>query len=181
MEKQVGKSKTDWFRICALFIAVVFSIVVGYWFQPMVANNSDAVNTVVTIFSILAGFLIAVITLVADPIMQQAKSWEELQELKGTIKRKLSRQNSLFVLYLLTLGAALLMFLVPAEMIATQKYLQMIFLSLATFVFIASFTLPGALMKIQLERYEAELEKTKPQVLKDAKKHAADAVKKMHH
>ena len=33
-------------------------------------------------------------------------------------------------------------------------------------------------MKIQMERYEAEMDATKPQVLKDAVKAAADAVKK---
>ena len=39
----------------------------GYRFQPMVSNNA---NTVVTIFSILAGFLIAVITFIAEPTLQ---------------------------------------------------------------------------------------------------------------
>lgn len=176
MKNKIGETKTDWWRLIKLLIAILFSAFIGFQFQPMVANNADAVNTVVTIFSILAGFLIAVITLIADPIMQQAKDWQELQLMKGTIRRKLFRQNSLFFLYLLTLGAALLMFLVPTEMCQIQRYLQMVFLGLATFVFLASFTLPGALMKIQLDRYEAALDETKPKVLKDAQKNAQDTI-----
>jgi hypothetical protein len=49
---------------------------------------------------------------------------------------------------------------------------------MVTFALLPSFDLPGSLMKIQMERYEAEMDATKPQVLKDAAKAAADAVKK---
>ena len=96
--------KTDWWRLGQLAVAVGVSAFIGYRFQPMVANNPDAVNTVVTIFSILAGFLIAVITFIAEPTLQQAKNWEELQHMKETVRRKLFRQKLLFFLYLLTLG-----------------------------------------------------------------------------
>ncbi|WP_236953181.1 hypothetical protein [Ketogulonicigenium vulgare] len=152
--------------------------VVGYYFQPMVANNTNAVNTVVTIFSILAGFLIAVITLIAEPTLKQAKSWQELQLMKHTVQRKLFRQKLLFFLYLITLGVALGTFLVPDAQAELRRWLEMVFLGLATFVFLASFDLPGSLMRIQMERYEAELDATKPQVLKDAAQAAVDAVKR---
>lgn len=141
----------------------------------MVADNTDAVNTVVTIFSILAGFLIAVITFVAEPTLQQARTWDELQRMKKTVRRKLNRQQLLFFLYLLTLGVALAMFLTPPDMLTVLKWLQIAFLGLATFVFLASFSLPGSLMKIQMERYEAALEDSRPKVLSDAKKAAEQA------
>jgi hypothetical protein len=159
----------DWSRTTKFVLALGASAFVGYWFQPSIANNSDAVNTVVTIFSILAGFLIAVITFIAEPTLQQAKDWQELQLMKGTIQRQLFRQKVLFFLYLVTLGTALAMFLVPKENTEVLWWLQTGFLGLATFVFLASFALPGSLMKIQMERYEAALEGTKPQVVKDAK------------
>jgi peptidoglycan/LPS O-acetylase OafA/YrhL len=175
----VAKSGShDWWRIGKLAGAVIVSVAVGYFFQPMVANNTDAVNTVVTIFSILAGFLIAVITLIAEPTLKQAKNWQELQLMKQTVERKLFRQKLLFFLYLITLGAALGTFLVPDAQTELRWWLETVFLSLATFVFLASFELPGSLMKIQMERYEAEMDATKPQVLKDAVKAAADAAKK---
>lgn len=169
-----GEAGTDWLRLGKLVVALGVSAAVGYMFHPMVANNPDAVNTVVTIFSILAGFLIAVITLIPDPTLKKAKNWTELQAMKKTVKRKLHRHNILFLLYLLTLGSALCLFLVPSGPTQFRGFLEMFFLGLATFVFLASFDLPGALMKIQMDRYEAEMEGTKPQVLKDAVKAAAE-------
>jgi uncharacterized membrane protein YfcA len=98
--------------------------------------------------------------------------------MKTTVQRKLFRQKLLFFLYLITLGVALGTFLVPDAQAELRRWLETVFLGLATFVFLASFDLPGSLMKIQMERYEAEMDATKPQVLKDAAKAAADAVKK---
>jgi hypothetical protein len=152
---------------------------VGYYFQPMVAHNADAVNTVVTIFSILAGFLIAVITLIAEPVLKQAKDWTELQAMKKTVERKLFRQKLLFFLYLVTLGVALGTFLVPDTQPCVQKWLEVGFLGLATFVFLASFELPGSLMRLQMERYEAEMEATKPKALKDAAAAAMEVRKRL--
>ena len=159
----------DWIRATKIVLAVIVSAFVGYWFQPSIANSPEAVNTVVTIFSILAGFLIAVITFIAEPTLSRAKDWQELQLMKATIQRQLFRQKALFFLYLVTLGIALAMFLVPKAHTETLWWLQTCFLGLATFVFLASFALPGSLTKIQMERYEAALESTKPKVLKDAK------------
>lgn len=167
--------KIDWWRLAKLAFALGVSAYVGHQFQPMVANNPDAVNTVVTIFSILAGFLIAVITFIAEPTLQQATNWEELQHMKDTVRRKLFRQKLLFFLYLLTLGVALAMYLTPPTMLEVLKILQTCFLGLATFVFLASFSLPGSLMKIQMERYEAALEDSRPKVITEAKKKAAKA------
>jgi len=167
--------QADWWRLTQLAGAFGVSGYVGFTFQPLVANNADAVNTVVMIFSILAGFLIAVITFIAEPTLKQAKDWEELQQMKKTVRRKLFRHKLLFFLYLLTLGLALAMYLTPQAMIDLLKWLQAIFLGLATFVFLASFSLPGSLMKIQMERYEAALETSRPKVVTDAKKAAEKA------
>jgi len=159
----------DWWRMVKLILALAISAFIGWRFQPMVSNNPDAVNTVVTIFSILAGFLIAVITFIAEPTLQAAKNWEELQKMKETVRRKLFRQKILFFLYLLTLGIALAMYLTPLTSCMILQCLQTAFLGLATFVFLASFSLPGSLMKIQMDRYEAALEGTRPKVVTDAK------------
>ena len=72
-----------------LLAGVAISAFIDVRFQPMISNNSDAVNTVVTIFSILGGFLIAVITFIAEPTLKQAKNWDELQHMKATIRRRI--------------------------------------------------------------------------------------------
>jgi len=45
----------------------LWGILLSYLGQPFIHGNQDAVNIIVTVFSILAGFLVAVITLVGDP------------------------------------------------------------------------------------------------------------------
>ncbi|MDQ0503690.1 hypothetical protein [Xanthobacter agilis] len=160
----------EWGRVAKIIVALVISCAVGYFFQPMVSKNKDAVNTVVTIFSILAGFLIALITLISEPTLRQAKDWRELQMMKNTIERKLLRQKILFFMYLLTLGVALSTFLIPDNFECARMWVESVFLALATFVFIASFGLPGSLMKIQMERYSAAMDETKPSILKDIDK-----------
>ena len=95
--------------------------------------------------------------------------------MKETVRRNLFRQKLLFFLYLLTLGIALAMYLTPPASIEVLKWLQMVFLALAAFVFLASFSLPGSLMKIQMERYEAALEETRPSVVTMAKEAAKEA------
>ena len=64
----------DWWRLAKLAIAPGVSGFIGYRFQPMVSNTPDAVNTVVTIFSILADFLVALITFIAEPTLKAAKN-----------------------------------------------------------------------------------------------------------
>lgn len=167
--------KVDSKRVLKLFLASAFSGFVGWNFRPMIAGNADAINTIVTIFSILAGFLIAVMTFIAEPVLRRARRWEDLQSMKKTVKRQLLRQKILFFLYLTTLGLALTMYLIPDGCLVIMKWSEILFLSLATFVFLASFTLPSSLINVQIERYEAALQDKRPKVLSDAIDRAKDA------
>ncbi|MFS8182953.1 hypothetical protein ACMG4P_15550 [Pseudovibrio denitrificans] len=154
-------------RAILLLLSALTSGCVGYWGQPLLVQNSNAVNTIVTVFSILAGFLIAVITFIAEPVMKNARNWEELQLMKSTVERQMTRHKILFFLYLVTLGLALSMFLLPASFVETLKWFQVVFLGLACFVFLLSFALPGSLMQLQMDKYEAALEDAKPKALKN--------------
>lgn len=159
------KIEVAWGRLLFLGAALVASGLTGWLGQPLISNNTDAINTIVTIFSILAGFLIAVITFIAEPALARAKDWQELQTLKPEVEKKLTRQSLLFVLYLATLGLALAMFLVPDDCRNVLVWFERIFLGLAVFIFLLSFTLPGSLMKIQMERYESILSNSAPKEL----------------
>tara|TARA_R110002012_G_scaffold321120_1_gene547470 strand:- start:2311 stop:2766 length:456 start_codon:yes stop_codon:yes gene_type:complete len=138
---------------------------VGYILQPKISNNKEAINIIVTIFSILAGFLIAVITFITEPAMKGANDWKELQLKKRNIRNQMTRHKLLFYCYLMTLGLALSIFIIPAEFIQVMIWVERVFLSLSTFVFIASFKLPGSLMDLQMARYEAELKDKRPNAL----------------
>lgn len=47
-------------------ISIVFGIAAGWFGQDLIHDNDDARDLIVTVFSILAGFLIAVMTLLGD-------------------------------------------------------------------------------------------------------------------
>jgi len=157
----------DWRRLAGLGLCMLLSALAGYFGQPLIAKNTDAINTVVTVFSILAGFLIALITLIAEPALHEAKDWKALQLYKSTLRRKLQRHQMLFYLYLITLGAALALFLVPESRVVLREWMERTFLALAVLVFLLSFALPSALSRLQMERYQAALDELKPSVLKD--------------
>jgi len=155
--------RVDWKRLFSLAALLLISGGAGYFLQPLISGNSDAVNTIVTIFSILAGFLIAVITFIGDPGI---RGWKELQIDKRAVEAKLRRHRMLFHLYLLTLGLALAMFLVPDTFCVAELWLERFFVGSATFVFLASFSLPGSLSALQMERYEVVLNSQLPQALR---------------
>lgn len=169
--KVVGRQfAVDWARLFILLTGVAVSLCAGYFLQPMISGNKEAINTIVTIFSILAGFLIAVITFIADPVIKGANGWQDLQLKKRNVRNKIFRHRLLFYFYLISLGLALAMFLLPSTFIKTTIWLERGFLTVSTFVFLASFKLPGSLMDLQMARYDAELEDKKPEVLKSPEK-----------
>jgi hypothetical protein len=158
----------DWTQVGLLLTAVALAALGGYFLQPLVTKNEAAINTVVTIFSILAGFLIAVITFIVEPALNGQKDWRELQANKRNVYSQLTRHRLLFYCYLFTLALALAMFLVPDTMPTLSLWLERVFVGLSIFVLMASFRLPGSLMNLQMARYQAELDEKTPQVVKDA-------------
>jgi len=153
----------NWSAIIGFFAVAAISVVSGFLLQPLVSENDEAINTVVTVFSILAGFLVAVITLIGDP---SRKGWQELQIKKDEVEAKLRKHRIIFYLYLVTLGLALAMFLVPDNLPQVRIWLERCFVGLAVFVFLISFTLPRSLSALQMDRYKAELDAQLPTTLK---------------
>lgn len=147
-----------WSRVSGLIFVICVSVSASYFLQPFVSNSEGFVDVVVTIFSILAGFLIAVITIVADPIMKRAKRPEQIKLMENSIEAKLIRHKALFYCYLMTLGAAMAMMLLPPKEIILTLWMERIFIGLAVFVFLASFALPNTLIRIQMDRIKADYE-----------------------
>ncbi|MGC9445490.1 hypothetical protein [Cereibacter johrii] len=164
--EQRKKPISKW-RVAAVLVAVAISITSAIFLQPLVSKNENAINTVVTIFSILAGFLVAVITFIGDP---GKAGWRELQLGKRQINAKLNIHRILFYLYLVTLGLAFAVFIIPPEYATTLLWLERFFVGLATFVFLTSFTLPSSLTKLQMERYTAALNDQLPEALRPSRK-----------
>ncbi|MBC2834058.1 hypothetical protein [Paragemmobacter straminiformis] len=163
MRTKRRKREFDWQLIAGLLLLIAISAVGSVFLQPLLAGKTDAINTIVTVFSILAGFLVAVITFIGEPSNQ---SWQEQQLSRRDVVARLSRHLWLFYFYLATLGLAMAMYVVPEGFPALTMWLQRLFAFFAIFVFGASFALPRSLLKLQLEKYDRGLQEKLPPVLK---------------
>lgn len=145
-------------KIITAVIAVLFSLVLTYYMQPFIHGNQDAINIIVTVFSILAGFLVAIITVVGDPSALPRGSWRAARLGSQLTYNRLTRKKWLFTLYLLTLALIFISVLLKGQCPSIEIWLERVYLFIAILAFFLSFQLPSALMKLQQERIEQEIE-----------------------
>ena len=152
--------------IIEITIAAVFSVMIGITFQPTAEGDFEVVRTVVTIISVLAGFLIASMVIVAKPAITYAKDGRELQLMKDSVYRMLLRFKLIFLLFIATLCLAL------AIRLSSDHYkwvLEMVFLSLSVFDLLISLKIPGILISMHMDIYDLEIEKHQPKIVHKAK------------
>lgn len=126
-------------------------------------GNTEAINLIVTVFSILAGFLIAVITLVGDPASLPSGSWRLGRLAAEPTYNRLIRYKWLFMVYLITLGLIFISMLFEGAFPKIQCYLEYLYLFFASFSCILSFMLPSSLIELQKERIEQEIDERRKQ------------------
>jgi len=130
-----------------------------------VHGNQEAVGVIVNVFSILAGFLVTIMTLLGEPMLFRGATWRSEAVKRSNVYRRLVRHKWLFVLYLLVLGLIFVSTLVTKKFPDhyTVHWIERIYLGLATFAFCLSLTLPTRLMNLQLDRFDELVEaKKKP-------------------
>lgn len=152
------KKTISFAKIRLAFLTAILSALVGYFAQPMVHSNDQAVNVIVTVFSVLAGFLVAIIAIVGDPALLPPGSWRAAELERDRLDNRIVRHKWLFIAYLLTLCLVFFALLVSKNMPELAIWLERIFLFFGTFSFILSLHLPNALMKVQRERIDAVIE-----------------------
>jgi hypothetical protein len=138
--------------VITIALALVAGGVGGYLGQPWIHENERAVNVIVTAFSILAGFLVAIMTILGDPSIYAGRQWRALELSRSSVHNRLWRQQWLFVLYLATLAAIFLDSMIKLP--ALSLWLERLYLGMAIAAFILSFRLPFTLMRIQMERHD---------------------------
>lgn len=141
-------------RVGYFIVSLIFGIIAGYQGQPLIHNNSQAINIIVTVFSVLAGFLVAIMTIIGEPGASFGKSWRACEKNRKNVFARLVRQKWMFYLYLSTLGIIFLTSLVKDISPVLTVWLERIYLGGATTAFLLSLGLPASLLNIQLERHE---------------------------
>lgn len=150
----------DWRRI-GLFAAItVVSAVIGWYGQPFVHGNDEARGVVVNVFSILAGFLITVMTLLGEPGLYRGRTWRSDAVRRSNVYQRLVRHKWLFISYLIVLALVFLTTIVakrePDGQLVTC--LEALYLGFAAFAFMYSLMLPSRLLNLQLARFDELVE-----------------------
>lgn len=140
---------------------IVFCAVIGglasYFGADYLRNSATALAAMIDIFSILAGVLVAVISIVGDPSMLLPGSWRLGYEHANEMQKKIANFSHLFFSYIISL------ILIVICMVVNDNYsngFDFFFSALAfssAFSFMLSIPLPYGLMAIQKERMREEI------------------------
>lgn len=145
-------------RMAMFFVAGVSGALSAWYLQPWVHGNYDAVEVLVTVFSILAGFLIAITTIMADPVARAPGSWRVASATRREVGKKLQRQKYLFYVYLATLLLIFVCTLAKDNWPSVVPLMERAYLFLGVFGFVLSFGLPTELVRMQTEAMDRIVE-----------------------
>lgn len=141
-----------WARVRYATLSAALAALLTPLLLPWYHGNNDARTVLVTVFSILAGFLVAVMAIVADDRSLAGRNWREDTFYLQSIRAQLTRHRLLFQLYLVILVLTFVDALHPhwAENIDLWMERVTIFLSIIGLMF--SFRLPEQLTRRHLDR-----------------------------
>lgn len=138
------------------------SALIAYFGQPFIHGNDKAVNIVVTVFTVFAGFLIAIITVLGDPSNMLPGDWKIAENERSRIDRRLIRHTWLFAAYLITIALIFMSSLVEKMAFPwvpdVLVWIERTYLWTGVFAFTLSMFLPKMLLDLQRERVDHEIE-----------------------
>ena len=144
---------------------VVFCLAAGacasFYGQPFVHDNADVVLIVTTVFTVFAGFLVAIIVILGDPALIPEGDWKIAEGRRDGIENTLIWHNYLFVFYLLTIALVFTSAVVKKAPISEdiKCWIDRAYLFFGVSAFLFSFALPPALQRIQMGRLDREIER----------------------
>ena len=141
-------------------IAVTALFVTGFFGEPVTWQNTNALNILATVFSVFAGFIIAIVTVLGNPTILYSGSWRMASAHRRQLRSKLRRQIALFYVYLsilgLTFASALLDNIEGCSLIA--DWVARIALSLGAGAFVWSFALPFSIFRASMDSLDEGVE-----------------------
>jgi MFS family permease len=149
-------------RLIYAAFSVVGAAVAAYYSQPAVKDNTDLILIIITVLTVFAGFLIAIISIIGDPIMIPEGSWRTSELGRDRMDDRLFWHIVLFSLYLLAIGllfvGVVLEKTLPIESL-WRVWIERSYLFLGILSFLLTFLLPSSLREMQRARYDAETER----------------------
>ena len=139
-------------RIIISIVVVFASGFASYYGQPLL--TPEITSLIVTVFSIMAGFIVAVIAIAGDASILTMGSWRLAQLYKPNMVKDMLFQKSLFMLYLCSLILIFVSYFVDQISSSYTKYVEYLYLFLAFISFVLSARLPSVLLDLQTRRID---------------------------
>jgi hypothetical protein len=149
-----------WFVLACLLGAAAVA-----WFgQPLAHDNSDAVLIIITVMTVFAGFLVAIIAVLGDPALLPAGSWRAAENEHDRAIGAILTHAWLFRVYLVAIAllfAGVLIDKAPdcEVRFEVKTWVERAYLFMGAFSFLLTLSLPGALTDFQQKRVKAEIER----------------------
>lgn len=158
MEKvNIPAGKISWRKVAYIVICIIVSVFFAWQFQPKYHDNSNALSVLVTVFSILAGFLVAVMAIVGSERALKGRHWRQDTFYLLHVKQDLQKHSALFYLYLLVLALSFLASLNLGWPEIVQIGVESVLLFLACLAMLISFSLPGQLTRRHISDLESAI------------------------
>ncbi|WP_291969645.1 hypothetical protein [Candidatus Symbiopectobacterium sp.] len=154
MSERVSKKK-----VLTFFLSIAISAAAAYYGQPSISDNSNAINVLVTMYSVLAGILIAIISVMGDPsVLDSGGSWRRAYLSSKLPKARLTRTKILFHIYLITLFLIFVSYLVPKVRYPQLRlWVEYFYVFFASMALILSFKLPSTITDVQRARLDKKI------------------------
>ncbi|MEA2951168.1 MAG: hypothetical protein QOJ96_688 [Alphaproteobacteria bacterium] len=149
-------------RALFIFGCLLGGAIAAYYGQPLAHENADSVLVIITVMTVFAGFLVAIITILGDPGMIPSGSWRVAELRRNNIEARLITHIWLFVFYLIAIGflfAGVLLHKAHGVSIEWKIWIERLYLFFGVSAFLLTFGLPIALLRFQLGRIDAEIER----------------------
>lgn len=150
-------SARAWYIIGTL----ILSLLAAYWGGMLLKGSDAARDGLINLFAILAGVLVAVISIIGDPSMLLPGNWRVGSEHADEMQKRIARFSHLFLIYIISL---VLLVLGAVVKDAQLVKLDAVFPALTFFCAwgaLLSIPLPYCLMAIQKERMKEEIKNRK--------------------
>jgi hypothetical protein len=159
MVRWKGKIRLVW----AAF-AVACGSLSAFYVQPIIHNNADANNLTVTVFTVFAGVVIALLTVIGDPALMPGHNWRSAEFAYRRADNQLIIQASLFFLYLFVIFLFLACYVLkglPFHPFTSrlEMRLEAVYCFFSAVSFVISFSLPLTMLRLQRKRLALEVER----------------------
>lgn len=151
-------------RVLFLLACFIGGVIVAYFGQPLAHDNSDAVLIIITVMTVFAGFLVAIIAVLGDPTLLPPGSWRAAENERDEAIDAILTHAWLFRVYLVAIAllfAGVLLHKAPDCDVAPwiKTWIERAYLLTGAFSFFLTLALPSTLTEFQRKRVDAEIER----------------------